>query len=165
MFVVISLVFSICINFPVSAAFPFIKFDISDVPIFLSTMIFGLHDGIIAFFSTLILRTLFLSSAGIVGFLIRFATLGVIFGVSVFHKNSKLTFKNLVIIFLSVFLSLAVKLPISYVLWRFLGLGKEILNASFFTFVVPFNFFKTILNIVLAIIFYKKVLQILKIED
>lgn len=134
---------------------PMLKIDISNVPIFVATLLFGAPYGYIILLVVTTLRTLFFSVAGWPGFLMRMIDIIPIFFIGIYHNCNK----NLV--FLCIFallFSIVVKIPVSYLFWtKFFSMSPDFINSIMFPIVVPYNIIKLLLNMILAFLSLNKV--------
>ena len=155
MFTVISLILAFFIKIPVVPAAPFLKFDISDIPIFIATLILGPHSGLSILFCVCTLRSILFSSAGMIGFIIRMTSAINVICLGYLYKQSRYSvMKSIIVVFISVVLCLIVKVPLNYIFWvYFWNIPSSSLEHLMFSVIVPFNIVKVILNSVLAIYF------------
>ena len=152
MFTVISLILAFFIKFPVIPATPYLKFDISDVPVFVATMLLGPQTGLSILLCVCSLRCILFSSAGIVGFVIRMtSSINVLFLGYLYNKPKNIVRTTLTII-LSIFACLIIKIPLNYVFWvYFWGIPKANLDEFMLSVIIPFNIIKIIVNSVLSV--------------
>lgn len=139
-----------------------LKIDISDVPVFISTMLFGFYDGALTLFVVSFIRTIFFSSAGWTGFIMRMISIVAILFLNIYHKKNK----NLIFCYiLAILLSVIVKIPVSYIFWtKFHFMPKEVIKSIMIPVIIPYNLIKNIINMLLAHIFTKKLKIFLKLK-
>ena len=162
MFTAISLAMAIIIKIPLVPSVPFLKLDISDIPILIATLASGTTSGITVLFSVSILRTILFSSAGWAGFIIHMtsAISVIIIGEFLKDKNASII-KNIPIILLATLLCMSIKIPISYILWVYIfNMPKEYLNGIIFTIIIPFNIIKSMINCLASLYIFKRTCKI-----
>ena len=121
---------------------PMITLDISDVPIFISVLLFGSSSGYIILIIVSFLRAFLFSSAGIPGIIMRISVTSVsIFFLGIFCKSKK---NFLLICIMASILSTLVKLPINYFFWtKFFSMPNEWIKSILFPIVAPVHLVKT----------------------
>lgn len=134
---------------------PMLKIDISDVPIFVSSIFFGFYDGALILFTVSLIRTIFFSMAGWTGFIMRMVSLVSILFLSIYHKKNKnFVFYSV----LAILFSIIIKIPISYIFWtKFHFMPSEFIKSIMFSIIIPYNLIKSIINILIAWLFVKKI--------
>ena len=140
---------------------PMITLDFSDIPIFISTLLFGSSSGYIILIVISFLRAFLFSSAGIPGIIMRISVSSIpIFFLGMFYKSKK----NFLLICISAcILSTLIKLLINYFFWtKFFSMPDEWVKSILFPIVAPANLLKMFINIQLSYIISKK-MKILKI--
>jgi riboflavin transporter FmnP len=141
---------SFLIKIPLILPLPFLKLEISDVPIFISALISGMPSAVSILIAVTVLRTLLLSSAGWPGFIFRMTSVVIIFFLCLSKKFSNIIYK-ITCIFLGILICVIVKVPINYILWvNLFGISKTLLDNLLFTAIIPFNIIKHVLNCILA---------------
>jgi riboflavin transporter FmnP len=141
---------SFLVKIPLVPPLPFLKLEISDVPIFISALIFGMPSAISILTVVTVLRTLLLSSAGWPGFIFRMTSVVIIFFLCLSKRFSNIFYKILCI-FLGTLVYVIIKIPINYILWiNMFGMSKTLLDNLLFTVIIPFNIIKCLLNYILA---------------
>lgn len=137
-----------------------LTFDISDVPVFMSTLLFGFYDGALLLLTVSFIRAIFFSSAGWAGLVMRIANLVAILFLGIYLKKDK----NFIFYFiLAVFCSLIVKIFLNYIFWtKIYFMPEEYVKSIIIPFVVPYNIVKNTVNILLAWILVKKTRIFLK---
>ena len=152
---------SFLIKIPIIPLLPFLKLEVTDAPIFLCTLIFGMSSSVPVLIVVNAGRTLFLSSASWPGFIFRMTSIIIILFLELSKKNSNIVYKILCI-GLGTLIYIAIKIPINYFFWiNVFGISKPILDNLLFTAVVPFNIIKFILNCVLAFVLIEPTKKIL----
>lgn len=158
MFTAISLALSLIIKIPIIPSVPFLKLDISDIPIFIATLMSGITSGVTVLFCVSLIRTLLFSTAGWAGFIIRMTSVVIIFMLGKFCRNkNRNIFYTVFIALIAVILCVFLKTAISYILWMlFFNMSKEYLNGIIFTAVIPFNIIKSVLNCGVSLYIFRK---------
>lgn len=153
LFIAIALILGFAAKIPIFLFLPFIKLDFSDIPIYLSTLVLGTPSGFICIIVSLLLRTMFFSSAGFFGFLIRITSVIQILALGLAHKkNLKITYK-FALVLISTIICSVFRTFISYTIWsRFLSI--TFLNDKIVFGVLPYNFIKLLLNTIVAILLF-----------
>lgn len=145
---------TICRYFTIPFLPSMFKFDISYVPIFMSTMLFGFWDGALALFAITFIRAIFFSSAGWTGFILRMINLIAVLLLSIYHKKNKC----FVLYFsLASLLALVAEIPMSYFLWtRCHSMSPDFIKSIMWPIVIPYKLTRNIINILLAWLLIKK---------
>lgn len=135
---------------------PMITLDISDIPIFTSTLLFGSSSGYIILIVVSLLRAFLFSSAGIPGIIMRISVISIpIFFLGMFYKSKK---NFLLICILASILSTLIKLPINYFFWtKFFSMPNEWIKSILFPIVAPVNLVKIFINLQLSYILSEKI--------
>lgn len=135
---------------------PMITLDISDIPIFVSSLLFGSSSGYIILITVSCLRGFLFSSAGIPGIIMRVLVTSVsIFFLGIFYKSKK---NFLLICILASMFSTLIKLPINYFFWtKFFSMPNEWVKSILFPIIAPVNLLKMFINIQLSYILSKKI--------
>ncbi|MDR1364362.1 MAG: ECF transporter S component [Oscillospiraceae bacterium] len=142
----------LCRAFTVSGI-PFLKFDIADVPVFAATLVFGFPSGFAILFTASFVRALFFSTAGWTGFIMRITSVVVILFLEIYRKKRKFL---ILILIATIITYLIIKIPISYVFWTYFhGVSPVVLKSAILPIIIPFNLIKTLINILLALVFEK----------
>ncbi len=141
---------SFLVKIPIIPLLPFLKLEVSDVPIFICALISGMSSAVPVLIVVTTIRTLFLSSASWPGFIFRMTSVVMIFFLCLSKKKSNIIYKFLCIC-LGILVYITVKIPINYFLWiNIFGISKPLLDDLLFIAVIPFNIIKCILNCILA---------------
>lgn len=165
MFAVTSLVLAFIGNISIFPVFPFLKADISDMPVFLSTIIFGIPSGVNILLTVSTIRALLFSSSSWIGFVIRLTSIIIIFSLG-FSKKIKSKFLKVLIIILGVVLCLILKLSLNYFFWiNFFSISKSVISSLLFTIILPYNIIKILVSLILAIILKKHLIKYIKIKE
>jgi len=133
---------------------PMLKIDISDAPIFVSSILFGFYDGALMLFVVSFIRTVFFSIAGWTGFIMRMVSLVSILFLGIYHKKNKnFIFYSV----LAILLSVTIKIPVSYLFWTKIHfMPAEFIKSIMFSIIIPYNLIKNIVNILITWLFFKK---------
>jgi len=158
----ISLLLSIFAR-PIAVPFiPFLKIDFVDVPIFASTLLFGMSSGSVILFSVSFIKTLFFSIAGWTGFVMRMTSIVIVFFLGIYYKKQKYF---LILCTISILISILIKSPISYIFWvYFHSTPAEIIKSRMLPIIIPLNVIKMIINITFASILTKRLKKILELN-
>lgn len=135
---------------------PMITLDFSDVPIFVSTLLFNSSCGYIILILVSIIRSLLFSSAGWPGVIMRISVTSVsIFFLSLYKKKEKFFW---LFGFLASVFSTIVKLPVNYFFWtKFFSMSHQYVISILFSVVAPVNFVKMLINIEISYLLCKKI--------
>ena len=130
------------------------RFDFSDIPVFISTLLFGAPSGCLILFVSSFIKTLFFSVAGVPGFFLRMSYIVSIFFLGIYYKKKRfLTLLSIA----SIITCLIVKLPMSYIFWtRFGSMSYEQIRALIFPVIIPHNLIRISINILASIFLSKK---------
>lgn len=155
LFASFSLLLSFIGHYLVIPMFLGFKLDISDFPIFTSTLLFGSSYGYIILFAVSFIRTLSFSIAGWPGFFMRFSSFISIFFLGLFYKKKKkLTFYSLI----SIVSYILLKIPISYIFWtKFNSMSHDQILSLILPVIIPCNLIRIAINVLLSIFLYKKI--------
>ena len=149
-----SLVLAIISHYLSIPMVPMLKVDISDFPIFLSTFLLGAPSGYIILFAVSFIRSLFFSSAGWTGLIMRIVSCVSIFFIGIYQKSGK---KLFLWMFCAILFSVIVKIPVSYIFWtKFHFMPPDFIKSIMLPIVIPYNLIKNLVNVFLAYLFYKK---------
>ena len=161
MFSVVSLLLAFLGNLTLFPVFPYLKADISDMPIFLATLVSGIPSGITVLMTVSIIRALLFSSSGWIGFLMRTATIVIIVALGIAKNKSKT--QKVLIITLGIVLYVIVKLSLNYFCWiTFFSISKTLINSLLITIILPYNALKVLIGLLLAFIIYSHLNKYLK---
>ena len=128
------------------------KLDISDFPVFTSTLLFGSSYGYIILFVVNFIKTFFFSSAGWPGFFMRITSFISIFFLGLFFKKKRNLFFYST---LSVIVLILIKVPMSCLFWViFKSMPIDQLYNLVFPIILPYNLLKSLINTLLAVIVY-----------
>ena len=130
------------------------KLDLSDIPAFVSTLLFGSVDGASILLVVSFIKSFFFSSTGIYGFIMRIVNIIAILLLGI----KKLNTKKVSFYFISaIFLPILVKIFLNYVfLTRVYLMPENAVKATILSAILPFNLIKQVVNLVLSFIFAKK---------
>ena len=157
-----SLILALFGNITIFPIFPFLKLDFSEFPVYLATLIYGIPSGLSVLFTVSLIRMLLFSTSGIIGFIIRSSSVIIILflGLSLRFKNKILKF---FIITIGLCINITVKLLLNYYFWiNFFAISREFLSSALFKIILPYNFIKLSLCIILAIYFKRYIKNKLK---
>ena len=137
---------------------PMLKFDFSDIPIFVSTLIFDQFHGYLIIFVVSIIKYTLFSSVGWMGFIMRMISVVPIFFLNMYNKKKK----NIILYsFLSIIFSLLIKIPMNYILWiNFFSMNLDQVN-SMMKIILPYNIIKYIINIYISVLLSNKLKNIM----
>ncbi len=152
-FIILSVLVAFFIRIPLIPAMPFLTLEFSDVPVLVSTILYGYSSGICVLFLSLLLRLMLFSSTGFIGLIIRSTSIFLIFAIYFFKKNTLKLVSRVLLFILFLVLCVFVKIPLNYVSWLYLfKIPKELILPLMFSYVVPFNILKISINCVLALV-------------
>ena len=160
LFAAFSLLLSFMGHYLVVPIFLGIKLDISDFPIFTSTLLFGPSYGYISLLAVSLIRTFSFSIAGLPGFFMRMVSSISVFFLGFYFKQKE---KKNYCFLLSIVFYTILKIPFSYIFWtRFNSMPINLINSLITTLIIPYNFFKVLINTILSVLLYKKTKKIFK---
>ncbi len=155
MFSVMSLVLAFLGNLTLFPVFPFLKADLSDMPIYLATLVLGIPSGITVLLTVSIIRMLLFSASGWIGFIIRITTTILIIFLGIIQRYKLSKFFNIMIICVGIIICLIVKLSLNYFFWiNFFSISKECLSSLLWSIILPYNIAKILFSVFIA--FYVK---------
>ena len=162
MFSVVSLILAFLGNLTLFPVFPYLKADISDMPIFLATLISGIPSGVTVLITVSIIRALLFSSSGWIGLVMRSATLIMIIALGISKSKNNKIYKW-IIIFLGITIYISAKLSLNYFCWtNFFDISKNIISPLLFTIILPYNATKVTVCLIIAFILYSHLNKYLK---
>lgn len=163
-FIVLTLLLGYFGRLSILPVFPFLKLDVSDIPIFLATIISGVPSGMIVLLISSSIRTLMFSSAGWAGFIIRLTSLIVVFFIGMFGKYKNKFLKIFGIVF-GASLCLFIKLIINYFLWiNLFFISPEVLDKFMFPIIIPYNLIKLLITVGFAFYLEKPTKKLLRLS-
>lgn len=144
------------VKIPLIPSLPFLKLDISDVPVLIATLLSGYSSGVSILFAVSFLRFILFSSAGFMGLVVRLTSIFLIFSVYYFKKLNTNIIYRVFILSLGMLVCICVKLPINYLGWIYIyGIPKQVVKELMIPYIIPFNILKITLNCMLAILLFK----------
>lgn len=137
---------------------PMLKFDFSDIPIFISTLIFDQFSGYLILFVVSIVKSTLFSSVGWMGFIMRMVSAVSVFFLNMYNKKKK----NIIFYsFLSILFPILIKIPINYLLWiNFFSMNLDQVN-SMMKIIFPYNIIKYLINIWISVFLSEKLKRIM----
>ncbi|MBQ6864391.1 MAG: ECF transporter S component [Clostridia bacterium] len=164
MLVALSVVLMLVVRFPLIPTASFLEYDMGDVPVLISSFLFGpIHGFVVLVIESLIQALTVSSSSGWVGFVMHVCSSGVfIIAASLIYKKLK-SVKGLIIgvIVGSVVMTLMM-IPLNLIFTvHFLGTPREVVVDMLIPAIIPFNLFKAVLNSVVSAITFVPLQKIL----
>ena len=145
------------IHFPLVPAAPFLEYDPADIPIFLSTIIFGPWVGLGETIAASVIQGLTVSAAsGVYGILMHVIATGsyvIVLGL-ITRKNKKK--KNILLGMAAAVLTwCAVMIPANLLITPiFTGMARSVIWNDLMPFILLFNLLKSVINSVLAFLLF-----------
>ncbi|MGM0608948.1 MAG: ECF transporter S component [Candidatus Muiribacteriota bacterium] len=154
------------VEIPIISAFPWLKYDISDIPVLLTGFKFGIPYGIMCVLIRNILFYLFKGDGfGLLGFVSSLAGTLLFIIPAVFIYYRKKTYKSAIVgLITGIVIMAAGMIPVNILIISILFEfdNQQIIRYIIYG-VVPFNFIKGVINSIILIVIYKKIWKILKI--
>lgn len=151
-FIVLSVLIAFFIRIPLIPAMPFLTLEFSDVPVLISSILYGYSSGICVLFLSLLLRLMLFSSTGFIGLTIRLTSIFLVFAVYFFKKNTLNFVSRILLFILFLVLCVLIKIPLNYLSWLYLfKIPKDLILPLMFSYVIPFNILKISINCVFAL--------------
>lgn len=140
-----------------------LKLDFSDIPVFISTLVFGQACGFLTLFISSFVRAIFFSSAGVPGFSMRMiVSSSVIFLLSNLYKRNIKIWK---IFAISIMVSTISKVIVNYFFWtKFFCMSKDWVLSIMVPVVIPHHIIRLIVELLTAFIIFKR-LKVLNIKE
>ncbi len=169
------------IDFPIPLMPPFLKLDISEVPVLIATFAMGIPAGIAVAFIKNALH-LFVSTTMYVGELSNFLiSVAMVVSAGIVYSRNK-TRKNAVlalVVSTVVTIIFAALINRFFIIWAYVnmmglteekivaicnGVNKHVtsINGYIYFGVIPFNFIKSVINAVVTLLLYKRISKIIK---
>lgn len=163
MFSVMSLILVFISNFSLFPVFPYLKADISDMPVYLATIFSGTYSGVTVLLTVSIIRALLFSSSGWIGAVMRLASVFLIIAIGV-SKHKPLPVR-IAFISLGVIFSVIFKLILNYFCWlNFFSIPEITVKSMLFSVVMPYNLIKILISLSLALLLSSKLKKYMKKE-
>lgn len=163
MFSVMSLMLVFISNFSLFPVFPYLKADISDMPVYLAAVFSGTYSGISVLLTVSIIRALLFSSSGWIGAVMRLASVFLIIAIGA--SRNKSIYSKIIFLTLGVILSVTFKLMLNYFCWlNFFSIPEITIKSMLFSIVLPYNLIKTVLSLSLALLLNSKLKKFIKKE-
>ena len=159
LFATFSLLFSFMGHYLVIPMFLGFKLDISDFPIFTSTLLFGPSYGYVTLIVVNFIKMFFFSTSGWPGFFMRITSI-----ISVFFFGLYFKYKKRLIFYstLSILILNLIKVPLSCLFWViFKSMPIDQLFPLIFSTILPYNLVKSIINTFISIYFYKNIRELI----
>ncbi|MBR6239355.1 MAG: ECF transporter S component [Clostridia bacterium] len=163
MLTALGFVFILLIHFPIFPAAPYLVYDAGDIPIIIGSFLYGPLSGIIITAILSLLQMLFLSTDGIIGFLMHVIATGtlVLVSGSIYKKNK--TRKNAIIGLLLGSLGMVlIMLPVNYIIQVFVyGTPSQVI-LPILPIIAAFNAIKALVNSFIVFLVYKPLSRFVK---
>ena len=157
MFSVMSLVLAFLGNLTLFPVFPYLKADLSDMPIYLATLISGAPSGMTVLLTVSTIRMLLFSASGWIGFIIRMTSTVLIIFLGIAQKYTLSKIFKIIIVGIGIVICIFVKLSINYFFWtNFFPISKECLNSLLWSIILPYNIAKISFSLLIAFLVKKK---------
>ncbi len=164
----LSVLLAVMIHFPIFPAAPFLEYDPADIPIFISTFLFGPLSGfLLTVIVSLVQGITVSSSSGVIGIIMHILSTGsfVLVAGNLYKKNKSRKNASLSL------LSGALTMSIVMILWNviitpiFMNVDREIVLKMLIPAIIPFNVIKSGANAIITMLVYKKISKLVKKED
>ena len=150
----VSLCLSIISSYLPIPFLPVLKIDLSDFPIFMSTLLFNSFLGHLILFIVALLKSIFFSSTGWCGFAMRMVNIVAIFFLKLYKSDNK---KIIFCFVLATIFPVFIKLIMNFLfLTKIYFMPEESAKSIILKVVLPYNLIKQVVNLTLAFIFTKK---------
>ena len=157
MFSVMSLVLAFLGNLTLFPVFPYLKADLSDMPIYLATLISGTSSGLTVLLIVSAIRMLLFSASGWIGFIIRITSTVLIIFLGTSRKYNIPKLFKVIIVGIGIVMCIFVKLSLNYFFWtNFFPISKECLNSLLWSIILPYNIAKILFSLFIAFWVKKK---------
>ena len=147
MFVSIGIILATISNFRIPF-FSFFKLDFSDIPVFVSTLMFGGLNGFANLFVISIIRLFTGDTVSIMTFLMRMSSSIIILFLHIYRKKQKYFF---IFSIASVILLVIIRLPLSYYFWVcFRHVPEDVFFSQMRITIITLIFTRAVLNLSIA---------------
>jgi len=148
------------VHFPIFPAAPFLEYDPADVPIFVSTFLFGPLAGLILTIVVSLVQGFTVSSAsGVIGIIMHILSTGafVLVAGNIYKKNRNKKGAGLAL------LAGAMTMAAVMTLWNiiftpiFMKVPRTVVLQMLIPTIIPFNLIKAVANSLITLVIYKKI--------
>ena len=159
LFIVVALILGfVGRNISIFPVLPFLKVDLSDIPVFISTLIFGTGSGLTVLFVVNLLRTLFFSNIGLVGFTLRIVSAIMVIFLGYFCKENAKLSRKILGLFLGVITYTIFITILNYFFYlNFLAYSQKMIAIVLLPITVPFNIVKLLVITLVAMTLVKPI--------
>ncbi len=161
----LSVVLIFLVRFPFIPAAPWLEYDPADIPILLGGFVYGPVAGLLITVVAALIQALTLSaSSGWVGFVMHVISTGtLVFVSSLYYKHDKTRKGAVIALILGSLAMTAIMIPTNlFFTVRFWGQPLEVVKASIFPVIIPFNLIKSLGNSLLVFLIYKPLRNVIK---
>mgnify|MGYP002409772654 CR=1 FL=1 len=152
-----SIVLILYVRIPLFPAAPWLIYDMADVPILIGTLFFGTGVGMSILGIVCLIQAFALGGDGIVGFIMHFCASGILVLVAGYIYGKRGNLKSLFWGLLLGSLGMtALMVPLNLIFTvHFYGVPQDVVVASIWPVVIPFNLLKAGLNSIIAGVVFK----------
>lgn len=153
----LSIVLILIVRIPLFPAAPWLVYDMADAPILIGTLFFGTGAGMAILGIVCLIQAFVLGGDGLVGFIMHFCASGILVLVVGYIYGKRGSMKSLVLGLVLGSLGMTVLMvPLNLIFTvHFYGVPQDVVVASLWPVVIPFNLIKAGLNSVIAALVYK----------
>jgi len=164
MLAALAVVLMLVIRFPLLPSAAFLEFDMGDMPVIISTLLFGPGAGLITLFIVSLIQALTVSaSSGWVGFVMHFIASGAYVLALGFIRKNRSSIKSLIIgVSISTIIMTILMVPLNLIFTTFfLNTSFDAVLQMIVPVILPFNLLKGIINSVVSVLVYIPLYKIL----
>jgi riboflavin transporter FmnP len=157
--IALSIVLVLLIRFPIFPSATFLEYDPADIPIFITTFLYGPYYGLIVTLIVSLIQGLTVSaSSGWIGIIMHFCATGLYVLVSGFIYRYKHSFKGAIIALLSgIIVWVTAMILMNLILTPlFMGVPIDAVKAMILPVILPFNLIKAGINSFVTLLIYKR---------
>ncbi len=165
MLAALSIVLMLLVRFPLIPTAAFLEYDMGDVPVLISTFLFGPIAGFAVLVVESLIQAISVSaSSGWVGFVMHVCSSGIfLLAAGLIYKKWQNIKGLLLALTVGSILMTLVMIPLNLIFTvHFLGSPREVVIDMLIPAIIPFNLFKAVLNSVVAGIVFVPLQKILK---
>ena len=144
-------------KFPIFPAAPYLVYDMADVPIIMSTFMFGPVPGLMVLIIVSLIQALMLSADGLVGGLMHILASGTLIMVAYYVANKIGNTKGMIIGLLAGSIGMTLMMiPLNLIITvHVYGTPQDVVLAALVPAIIPFNFLKAAINSAIFFVCYK----------
>ena len=162
----LSVVLVMLIHFPLIPAAAFLEYDPADIPIYISTFLYGPVSGLLITVVVSLVQGLTVSSAsGLYGILMHIISTGTfVLTAGMVYRIGKKKFLSLPLsLVIGVIVTTAMMIPANLIITPlFMGTPVEVVKSMLIPAIIPFNLFKQCINAVITGVLYVPLMAAVK---